>query len=71
MHFVKVANQPSLVRDLETNAVLTTDFSAVRKHEKRISDLQKEEARERKLSVLERDISEIKHLLKQLAKSPT
>ena len=69
MKTAKILNHPTLVRDMGTQAVLSTDTMLVRKHEKRVSDLQKEETREMDIKQLKTDISEIKMLLRQLSNS--
>jgi cob(I)alamin adenosyltransferase len=69
MKTAKILNHPNLVRDMNTQAVLTTDRMLVRRHEKRVADLQKEEVREQDIAQLKNDISEIKVLLRQLSNS--
>jgi hypothetical protein len=65
--FAKIIDHPSLVRDMRTNAVLNTDHVAVRRHEKRIADLQREQARENELVSLKSEMSEMRALLMQLS----
>jgi hypothetical protein len=67
MDFAKIVDHPNLVRDLRTQAVLNTDSVAVRRHEKRIADLQKEQARDQEISCLRQELCEIKSLLSQLS----
>jgi len=69
MRTAKITDYPHLVRDLSTQAILTTDRVLVRKHEKRVADLQKEEVRELDIAQMKDDISEIKLLLRQLSNS--
>jgi len=69
MPTAKIINNPTLVRDMSTQAILNTDQLAVRRHEKRIAELQKESAREKDICQLKNDISEIKALLRQLSNS--
>lgn len=63
--FATVKDSP-YVRDMSNQAILNTDRTVIRKHEKMIADLQKEENREKELIELKRDMNEIKSLLKQL-----
>lgn len=62
--FAKIADHSNLIRDLYSKAVLNTDNSVIKKHEKRIKDLQKEEARVKEINNIKADIAEIKNLLK-------
>ncbi len=66
MTLAKIVDHNNLVRDLSNQAILNTDLSLVRKHEKRVVDLQKEEAREQEINNLKNDINQIKELLKLL-----
>lgn len=61
--FAKIVDHKHLVRDLSTKAILNTDLSIVKKHEKHIHDLQKEEARETEINTIKSELSEIKQLL--------
>ena len=67
--YSRIDGYSTLVRDLQSNAVLNTDPVAVKRHEKRIMDLQKEEAREKEINILKRDIFEIKTLIRELISS--
>lgn len=60
--------QPNLVRDMFSKAILNTDTSVVRKHQKRLIDLQKEENRTREIDNLKSELDEIKGLLRDLIK---
>jgi hypothetical protein len=64
--FAKITDHKFLVRDMYSKAVLTTDTSIIRKHDKRMLDLQKEDARSIEINTLKRDMQEIKELLKSL-----
>lgn len=63
--FALVKDTP-YVRDMSNQAILNTDRSVIKKHEKMIADLQKEENREKELTTLKNEMAEIKSLLKQL-----
>lgn len=65
----KIIDHPNLIRDMNTQAILSTDQLAVRRHEKRVSDLQKQSAREDDIFQMKNDISEIKAILRQLSNS--
>jgi len=64
--FAKIINHQGLVRDLTTQAVLNTDMSLVREHEKRMSNLLKEAERESEIQNMKHEISEMKKLLNKL-----
>jgi len=66
--YARIVDHENLVRDMETKAILQTDLTFVRQHEKRMQELQKEENREREINKLKEDIAEIKNLLCQLLK---
>lgn len=69
MRTAKIIDNPTLVRDMSTNAILNTDQLSVRRHEKRVSDLQKQSAREDDIDQMKSDISEIKAILRALSNS--
>jgi hypothetical protein len=69
MKTAKIIDKQNLVRDMNTNAVLNTDQLAVRRHEKRVADLQKESSRELDINQMKSDINEIKEMLRQLSNS--
>ena len=64
--FAKILDHYGLVRDLDTQAVLNTDVSVVRQHEKRIADLMKESVRETEIQNMKTELGEIRLLLKSL-----
>ena len=64
--FAKISDHYGLVRDLDTQAVLNTDVSVVRQHEKRIADLMKESIRETEIQNMKTELGEIRLLLKSL-----
>lgn len=67
--YAKIEGYSYLLRDLQTNAILNTDPVAVKKHEKRLQDLQKEEYREMELNNIKQDILEIKSMIRELVSS--
>jgi len=69
MKTAKIINNPTLVRDMETQAILNTDKLAVRRHEQRVAELQKEASRESDIIKMKSDINEIKEMLRQLSNS--
>lgn len=64
--FARIIDHDHLVRDMSNQAILNTDLSVVRKHEKRILELQKEKAREDEINTIKGDLAEIKNLLSKL-----
>lgn len=69
--YASIIDHKNLVRDMESQAILETDITVVRLHEKRIADLQKEKAREAEINTLKNDINEIKTMLAALLKKST
>lgn len=67
MKTAKILERSDLVRDLDTKAILNIDILAVKRHEKRIADLQKEKARDEELLSMKQDLIEIKALLSKLS----
>jgi len=65
--FAHIVDHPELIRDMNTQAVLTTDRVAIRRHEKRMQELQREEARQAELNNLRRDMDEIKAMLRNIS----
>jgi len=68
--YVPVKGYSGLVRDTETNAIINTDRSAIQRarEQKEMRKLKREEERQlrQKVDSLESDMSEIKHMLKDL-----
>lgn len=71
--FVEVQGYPGLVRNTESNMILNVDFEKIERarEAKRLRKLQKEKDAdlENKINSLEKDMSEIKELLKTLTKN--
>lgn len=71
MKLVKIKDNPSLVRDLSSNAILNTnrkeldEFNTARK--KILADKKEKEETKYRLSKIEEDMLEIKQLLKEMA----
>ncbi len=61
--FAKVIDHKYLIRDLYSKAILNTDISIVKKHEKRIMDLQKEESREKEINTLKSEVLDLRNLI--------
>lgn len=66
MSYMKVKDKEHLVRDSYSKAILNTDRSALARHAKKIADAEKEKAQQDKINNLEKELSEIKELLKKL-----
>lgn len=70
---MEVQGYPGLVRNTESNMILNVDFEKIERarEAKRLRKLQKEKDAdlENKINSLEKDMSEIKELLKTLTKN--
>jgi predicted secreted Zn-dependent protease len=66
--FAHIVDHPGLVRDLNSQAVINTDKVAIRRHEKRMKELESEKAREEALKSLRQDVDEIKDMIKCLTR---
>jgi len=64
--YVKVKDVPGLVRDPHSNAILNTDPAILMRRKQKAFAQQKEKALDDKINNLEKDLSEIKELLKKL-----
>jgi hypothetical protein len=68
--FVRIKNDPTLIRDTTNRALLNTDVEGLEKYKaQRLlakKRLQEQEEMKNKVEKLEQDISEIKNLLQQL-----
>lgn len=65
--YAKILDHPTLLRDMNSKAILQTDLVAVRRHEKRINALQQDAARDKAIADLQSEMKEIKNLLLQLS----
>ena len=65
--YAKIVDSP-FVRDMNNQAVINTDMSLVRKHELKMLQLQKESEREKEITSIKEEISEIKEMLKKILK---
>lgn len=64
--YAKIMDHNHLIRDMGTQAVLNTDLTVVRKHEKRMQDIAKEEARVSEINSLKNELAELRDMLKAL-----
>lgn len=64
--YAKIVDHNGLVRDMTSQAILNTDMTVVRKHEKRAMDLAKEEARTVEIDNLKNELAELRDLLRSL-----
>lgn len=69
MRTAKIIDNPTLVRDMNTQAILNTDQLSVRRHEKRVADLQEASARQDDIAQMKSDLKEIKEFLRALSNS--
>lgn len=71
MNYAKVVDNPSLVRDMQTNAVLNTNQKEIEefnlRRKKILEEKAEKEATKNRLSKIEEEMSEIKQLLKEIA----
>lgn len=71
MNYAKVVDNPSLVRDMQTNAVLNTNQKEVEefnlRRKKILEEKAEKEATKNRLCKIEEEMSEIKQLLKEIA----
>jgi hypothetical protein len=63
---VKVTDHPNLLKDTDSQAILNTDLSAVKRHQERIAKVKKELQRDADIAELKSDMNEIKTLLREL-----
>ena len=72
MEYIKVKNQPSLVRDPNTNSIINTNMAEyneyVARRKAKSSETQRVESIENEVSEIKDDLNEIKDLLKMLIK---
>jgi predicted short-subunit dehydrogenase-like oxidoreductase (DUF2520 family) len=66
MKYAKVKENHNFVRDMQSKAILNTDISVVKRHEQEIAKMEKERAQQLQINTLEREISELKELIKKL-----
>lgn len=66
MDFAKVKENQNFIRDMKTKAILNTDISVVRRHEQEVAKKEREEAQQQQINTLQREISELKELIKKL-----
>lgn len=61
--YLIVQEENNLIRDTYSKAILNTDLTAVKRHENRIKQIEKEKQQESEINSLKQDIAEIKSLL--------
>lgn len=66
MKYARVKDEKNLIRDMSTQAILNTDISAVKRHEQRMQQLNKQKEQQAEINNLKSEISEIRKLLQQL-----
>ena len=67
MQLAKVKEHKEYVRDVETNAVLNVDISALEKHKKIMAEMNRDKRVQEQINSLNSDISEIKEMLRALS----
>lgn len=66
MRYLRVEDDKALVRDVQTNAILNTDLSSIKKHDVRMKKLQKERMQQEEINTLKNEISELRDLITKL-----
>jgi hypothetical protein len=66
MRIAKIKDHPTLIKDLDSCAILNTDIAAVRRHEERLNKVNKELQRDADISQLKTDMNELKSMLLEL-----
>lgn len=66
MKYAKVKDKQNFIRDMQTKAILNTDISVVRRHEQEVARKEREDAQQYQINTLQREISELKELIKKL-----
>ena len=64
--FQKIENEPGLIKDTSSKAILYTDNFALNAYKARRKKAAEMEAKLEKINTLEQDVAEIKDLLRQL-----
>ena len=65
----KVKENLHLVKDMNNFAILNTDRTAVKEHEKKMAELNRIKATENEINTLKSEVSEIKSMLSQILKA--
>lgn len=65
--YAKVKEHKEYVRDLNTNAILNVDSSALEKHKKIMHEINKDKKIQEQINTLNQDIQEIKEMLRALS----
>jgi uncharacterized protein YdcH (DUF465 family) len=66
---IRVQENDRLVRDTRNFAILNTDRSVLRDHERKMRQISKQKSQEEEINTLRREVSEIKDMIAQLLKS--
>lgn len=66
---IRVQENDRLVRDTRNFAILNTDRSVLKDHERKIKHMRKQQAQADEINNIKQDISEIKEMIAQLVKS--
>jgi hypothetical protein len=67
MH-AKIVDHPTKYRDMESQHIVESDPSIVRKHEMRLKAVEEKMAMKKEIETIKSDMSEIKRLLKSLVR---
>lgn len=66
---LRVADKDNYVRDTRNLAILNTDKSVLKDHERKMAQLQRQKTQEDEINNIKNDVAEIKAMIAQLLKS--
>lgn len=64
--YLKVKDEEHLIRDADSKAILNTDLSAVKRHDLRLLQVEREKRRENEINSIKQDITELKDMIRTL-----
>lgn len=66
---MRVMENDRFVKDSRNFAILNTDKSVLREHERKLAQLQRQKAQEEEINNIKNDVAEIKAMIAQLLES--
>ena len=66
---LRVADNDRFVKDSRNFAILNTDRSVLREHERKLEQLNRQKAQEEEINNIKNDVAEIKAMIAQLLES--
>jgi hypothetical protein len=64
--FYKIEDNPHLVKDSHSKAVLNTDEGAIARHKERLAKVSKDLQRDNQINQLKKDMDDIKSILQRI-----